>query len=94
MNGDAFGAVTARRIGSGPYRWLRNPIYDSYALALAGWAFVTGAGGYLVLALESLIVLNLVEAGVESRAISRARPRFDLGARSRPRRPRGTGPGR
>lgn len=71
LNGDAFGTAPPRRIVSGPYRLLRNPIYDSYALALAGVAMLTGAGGYLALSLESLVVLNVVEAVVEERALPR-----------------------
>ncbi|MHB8614230.1 MAG: methyltransferase [Candidatus Dormibacteraceae bacterium] len=73
FNADAFGAVPARRIRAGPYRWLRNPIYDSYAMALAGGAFLTGSGGYLVLTLESLILLNLVEAAVEAGSLDGSR---------------------
>ena len=70
LNADAFGQVAPRRVVSGPYRWRRNPIYDSYALALLGCGLFTGRGGYLLLSLESLIVLNLIEAGVEARSLS------------------------
>ena len=73
FNADAFGEVPARRTRSGPYRWLRDPIYDSYAMALAGCALFTGSGGYLVLTLESVIVLNLVEAAVEARSFDGSR---------------------
>ena len=68
LNGDAFGAVAARRVASGPYRWRRNPIYDSYAMALVGCGLFTGSGGYFLLSLESIIVLNVIEAAVESRS--------------------------
>ena len=64
LNGAVFGAAPPRRIVSGPYRLLRDPIHDSYALALAGVALLIRAGGYLALSLESLVVLNLVEAAV------------------------------
>ncbi|MGH7903110.1 MAG: methyltransferase [Candidatus Dormibacteraceae bacterium] len=74
LNGDAFGAVPVQAVASGPYRRLRHPIYDSYALALAGAALVTGGAGYLALSLESLIVLNLVEAAVEERIVRCPRP--------------------
>lgn len=71
LNADALGAVAARRVVSGPYRWRRNPIYDSYAIALAGCALFTGSGGYLLLSLESMIVLNVIEATVEARSLER-----------------------
>jgi protein-S-isoprenylcysteine O-methyltransferase Ste14 len=73
FNADAFGVVAARRTRSGPYRWLRDPIYDSYAVALAGCALFTGNGGYLLLGLESLIVLNILEAAVEARSLEGSR---------------------
>lgn len=71
LNGDAFGAAPPRRLRTGPYRWLADPIYDSYALALGGLAMVTGRGAYALLGLESLVVLNFIEARVESRSFSR-----------------------
>ncbi len=70
LNGDAFGVAPPRRLRTGPYRWLADPIYDSYALSLWGLAMVTGRGAYACLGLESLIVLNLIEARVESRSFS------------------------
>jgi len=69
LNADAFGAVAASRVVSGPYRLLRNPIYDSYALALVGCGLFTGSGGYFLLSLESMIVLNVIEAAVEARSL-------------------------
>ena len=71
LNGDAFGAVPPRQIRSGPYRWLGDPIYDSYALALAGWAMLAGRGAFALLSLESLIALNLVEAKIERHSFTR-----------------------
>jgi Phospholipid methyltransferase len=65
-NGYFFGATDSRPVRDGVFRWLENPVYDSYALALVGQALVTADARYLVLAAESVLLLNGLEAGVEN----------------------------
>ncbi|HEX6511146.1 MAG TPA: methyltransferase [Chloroflexota bacterium] len=68
-NGACFGWATGERIRDGGFRRLRNPIYDSYALALVGSGLRKGDARYLLLALESFVLLNLIEAPIEDRCL-------------------------
>ena len=70
-NGFFFGRGPAERVDGRLFRWVRNPMYDSYALALVGTAFATANGVYLLLALESYVLLNRMEAPVENRPFER-----------------------
>jgi protein-S-isoprenylcysteine O-methyltransferase Ste14 len=66
-NGPFFGRGPATAVRDGPYRWLRNPIYDSYALAFVGAGLVKTNAAFFLLAAESYLLLNVMEAGVENR---------------------------
>ena len=72
-NGYFFGAADSERVSEGVFRWLENPVYDSYALALVGKALLRADARYLVLAAESLLLLNGLEASVENRPFKRSR---------------------
>jgi protein-S-isoprenylcysteine O-methyltransferase Ste14 len=87
-NGYFFGRGPRTGLSTGIFRWLRNPVYDSYALAFFGVGLLSANGVYLLLAAESYLLCNLVEARVENRPFrripagggrSRRRPR-DIGA--------------
>ena len=71
-NGACFGRAGSERLRGGTFRLLRNPIYDSYALALLGAAFRKHDARFLLLALESFVLLNLIEAPIEERCLTRA----------------------
>jgi len=70
-NGYFFGRGASQPVSGGIFRWLRNPMYDSYALAFAGSALVSANAVYLLVAAESVLLLNFVEAKVENRPFSR-----------------------
>ena len=71
-NGDVFGRVPAAHVKVGVFLWLRDPMYDSYALALVGAGLWTGNIAYFALAAESIALLNCIEAKVEARALRTA----------------------
>lgn len=72
-NGSFFGAADSERVSEGVFRWLENPVYDGYALALVGQALLRADARYLVLAAESVLLLNGLEARVENGPFRRGR---------------------
>ena len=72
LNGSNFGRVDADPITGGAFHWSRSPMYDSYVIALIGRALRDGNGAFLLLAAQSFVLLNLIEAPVEGRSISKA----------------------
>ncbi len=68
-NANIFGRGPTEPVERGLFRYLQNPMYDSYILAFAGLALWKANAQYLLLAMESFVLLNLVEAHVENRAI-------------------------
>ncbi len=68
-NGNIFGHGPTEPVDEGPFRYLQNPMYDSYLLAFVGLALWKANAQYLLLVLESYVLLNLVEGSVENRAI-------------------------
>lgn len=73
-NGFFFGRGPAEPVTSRLFARLRNPMYDSYALAFVGLACTRANGAYLLLALESYLLLNVVEASVENRPFEEGPP--------------------
>lgn len=71
-NGYFFGRGPREPVEGGLFRQLRNPMYDSYLVALVGLALFRAKAVYLVLALESYLLLNLMEARVENRPFRKA----------------------
>ncbi|MBI4214007.1 MAG: hypothetical protein HY534_06835 [Chloroflexi bacterium] len=69
-NGYFFGRGPSERVSGSVFRLRRDPMYDAYALALVGTAFRRANGVYLLLAVESLLLLNGLEASVENRAFA------------------------
>ena len=67
LNGHFFGRGPKQRVGNGTFRWLRNPMYDGFFLLFVGEALLIPNAVYLVLAAESVLLLNLFEARVENR---------------------------
>ena len=70
-NGYFFGRGPSQPVAGGIFRWLDNPMYDSYGLAFAGAALVRANAAYLLLAAESVVLLNLIEARIENRPFRR-----------------------
>ncbi|WP_343602214.1 methyltransferase [Mycobacterium sp.] len=62
-NGNWFGRGKMAHVGI--FKFLKNPIYDSYLLAFIGVALTRGNAAYLVIALESYIGLNVIETRLE-----------------------------
>lgn len=67
------GATDEGRIKSGPFRWIDNPMYTGYFLILLGIALWQNSLYDLVIALESLLLLNGVQARIENSGLSRGR---------------------
>jgi len=59
-------------------------MYDSYAAALVGLAFLTGNAAYLALAGEAFVAFNIVEARVENRPFDCTNRGLTDGAGSHP----------
>jgi protein-S-isoprenylcysteine O-methyltransferase Ste14 len=74
FNGYFFGRGRQEPVSGGVFRWLRNPIYDSFLVLFVAEAFGLGNAVYLILAAESFLLLNQLEARVENRPF-RADPR-------------------
>src|SRR5262249_28062638 len=65
-NGFFFNRGPARRVEGGVYRWLRDPMYTAYALALVGLGLWRRNAAYPALAAEAYALLEWVEAPVEN----------------------------
>ncbi|MBS4728293.1 hypothetical protein MSM1_08030 [Mycobacterium sp. SM1] len=63
FNGNWFGR--GRISHAGVFKFVKNPIYDSYLLAFIGAGLAGGNTAYFVIALESYVGLNIIEAKVE-----------------------------
>lgn len=63
-NGNFFGRGIITN--SGPFRLLKNPIYDSYFLVFIGLALIGSNAAYFIIALESFVGLNILESHIES----------------------------
>lgn len=63
FNGTWFGRGSVSHAGI--FKFLENPIYDSYLLSFIGAALASGNMAYIVIALESYIGLNVIESRVE-----------------------------
>ncbi len=63
LNGNWFGRGKISHASI--FKFLKNPIYDSYLLAFIGAALTGGNTAYFVIALESYIGLNIIERQVE-----------------------------
>jgi len=66
-NGNIFGVGDATRVEGGLFRFVANPIYLSYLLTFIGLAFRQRNAVYLLLAGESYLLFNQLEARVENR---------------------------
>jgi protein-S-isoprenylcysteine O-methyltransferase Ste14 len=58
------------RVIAGPFRWLENPMYTGYFLVFLGVALLRNSLYDLVIALESLLLLNYFQAAIENRGLS------------------------
>ncbi len=63
LNGNFFKKVEF--INTGVYRYVKNPIYDSYALLFIGLGLTLHNGSFLIIAIVNLIGLNVVESKIE-----------------------------
>jgi len=73
LDGYFFGRSKPNRVSGGVFRWLRNPMYDSYVLAFVAAACRKQNAVHLLLAAESFVLLNLIEASVENRPFQETR---------------------
>lgn len=83
FNGYFFGRGRKEPVNGGVFRWLRNPMYDSFCILFVAEAFWLGNAVYLVLAAESFLLLNQIEARVENRPFG-ADPRTEPAPRAGP----------
>jgi len=67
FNGYFFGSADSAPVSGGVYRWMANPMYDSFWLAFVGIALLRANAIYLVLAAASYLLLNRCEAKFENR---------------------------
>ncbi len=63
LNGNFFKKV--KIVNTGVYRYVKNPIYDSYALLFTGLGLTLHNGSFLIIAATSLLGLNVVESKIE-----------------------------
>lgn len=63
VNGNFFGET--KIINTGIFTYIKNPYYTSYWLLFIGLGFMYGNGSFLVIAAESFILLNIIEAKIE-----------------------------
>jgi protein-S-isoprenylcysteine O-methyltransferase Ste14 len=72
LNGVRFfdPALQEERAVSGPFRWLENPMYTGYFLVLLGVALLRNSLYDVVIALESLLLLNYFQATIENRGLN------------------------
>jgi len=73
FNGYFFASTDSAPVSGGIFRWLANPMYDSFWLAFVGIALFRANAIYLVLAAASYLLLNRCEATVENRPFSPSR---------------------
>lgn len=71
-NGNVFGVGETTLITGGIFRFVANPMYLSYLLAFVGLACSRRNAVYLLLAGESYLLLNQLEARIERRALPSA----------------------
>ena len=65
------GATGVERIVSGPFRWMDNPMYTGYFFVLLGVALWKNSLYDLVIASESLLLLNGLQATIENWGLKR-----------------------
>ncbi|MFQ6026892.1 MAG: methyltransferase family protein [Dehalococcoidia bacterium] len=87
LNGVRHFSATAdaKGIESGPFRWMDNPMYTGCFLMLLGIGLWKNSLPDLVIALESLILLNHFQSRIENSGLTR---RADLNWRNSPLRNR------
>jgi protein-S-isoprenylcysteine O-methyltransferase Ste14 len=61
-----FFPETFRRASSGPFKLLRNPMYDGFILVFAGLALAFGIYEDFILATTSFVLLNLWLSRIEN----------------------------
>lgn len=64
-------AIRRDRVLSGPFRLMRNPMYTGFFLVFLGAAFWKDSLYDLAIALESLVLLNGIQAWVENQGLVR-----------------------
>ena len=72
LNGLRHFAPASReeRVTTGPFQWLKNPMYTGYFLVLLGIALWMSSLFDLAIALESLLLLNGFQARIENRGLN------------------------
>jgi protein-S-isoprenylcysteine O-methyltransferase Ste14 len=64
-----FKPLREEQVVSGPFRWLKNPMYTGYFLVFLGVALLKNSLYDLAIALESLLLLNNIQARIENRGL-------------------------
>jgi protein-S-isoprenylcysteine O-methyltransferase Ste14 len=62
-------SLQKERVISGPFRWLENPMYTGYFLVFLGIALLRNSLYDVVIALESLLLLNYFQSTIENRGL-------------------------
>jgi protein-S-isoprenylcysteine O-methyltransferase Ste14 len=68
-------ALQEERVVSDPFRWLENRMYTGYFLVFLGVALLKNSLYDLAIALESLLLLNYLQAGIENRGLGAGKQR-------------------
>lgn len=72
-NGYFFDSEPPQPVSGAVYRWLENPMYDSFWIAFVGLALIEANAAYLALAVASYLLLNRCEAKIENGPFAAAR---------------------
>jgi protein-S-isoprenylcysteine O-methyltransferase Ste14 len=62
-------ALREEQVVSGPFRWLKNPMYTGYFLVFLGLTLLKNSLYDLAIALKSLLLLNSIQARIENRGL-------------------------
>lgn len=65
VNANFFQKSKVKPISTGVYKFLKNPIYDSYFLLFIGLGFALSNAAFFIIAGISYIGLNIIESKVE-----------------------------
>jgi len=65
VNANFFQKSRVKPISTGVYKFLKNPIYDSYSLLFMGLGFALSNAAFFVIAGVSFIGLNIIESKIE-----------------------------
>lgn len=65
VNANFFQKNIGKPVSKGVYKYLKNPIYDSYLLVFIGLGFVLANAAFFIIAGLSFVGLNIIEGKIE-----------------------------